>query len=453
MDLARLFGASAFRSALYGAGVLCIVFLAGGWLAFHTVRVTFTDDLKRQIDGWHAQLAASFGAGGTEALVADAQLVSAPVAARQQVLALYDASGVLMAGNIDPGPLPLGWHEIKAPDIDRAVGFPAAIMKSVPVGHLTLVLGRSLEARQRVLASLVLSLAGLGTLIAIAMIGIGLVLGLRTARKIDTFVATFERVARGDLSARLPVSSGHDSLDTMARQINRQLERLELLITVARATSSALAHELRTPLARAMLAVERAAATTDNAETSEALAAAEEDLAALAATFDAILRVVRIGASQPGDGEAIDPRALVADMAETFSTVAEERGMRLEAQVPASLPSIRGDPPMLRQMLANLIRNALTHCPAGTGITVAAATDGAGNVVLSVADDGPGIARHDRERALAAFGRLDRDGATPGSGLGLALVRAVAWHHGATLTLADNEPGLRAEVVFPASGA
>jgi signal transduction histidine kinase len=135
----------------------------------------------------------------------------------------------------------------------------------------------------------------------------------------------------------------------------------------------------------------------------------------------------------------VDLSALVTTLAEAYAVVAEEAGKRLEVQVVPD-QRLHGDAALLRQMLSNLMDNALTHGGQRLRVTLHPGP------VLDVADDGPGIPAEEYARVLRRFYRLDRSRGTPGSGLGLALVAAVAKLHGTTPTLSDAAPGLRVTV-------
>ena len=135
------------------------------------------------------------------------------------------------------------------------------------------------------------------------------------------------------------------------------------------------------------------------------------------------------------------------EMVEVYGAVAEDTGQTIAASVQPGI-AVQGDGNLLTQMLANLVENALCHTPAGTGVCVSVAA-AAGAPRLTVADTGPGIPAAERDKVFRRFYRLERSRTTAGSGLGLTLVAAVADLHGATVTLADNVPGLCVTVAFP----
>jgi signal transduction histidine kinase len=174
------------------------------------------------------------------------------------------------------------------------------------------------------------------------------------------------------------------------------------------------------------------------------------ELDAILETFSALLRISQIeaGARRAAFSD-VSLGQILSTVSEAYAPVAEDRSQRLEAVIDRTL-SIHGDRDLLTQMVANLIENAIRHCPAGAGITVGLRQE-AGTPILCVADTGPGIPAPEREKVFRRFYRLEASRTTSGSGLGLALVKAVADLHGAPVELSDNHPGLRVTVRFPAA--
>jgi signal transduction histidine kinase len=166
-------------------------------------------------------------------------------------------------------------------------------------------------------------------------------------------------------------------------------------------------------------------------------------------TFEALLRITQIEAgARRAHFSDVDLAAILADVADIYEPVAEEEGDRLEAAVDAEGPVVmHGDRELLTQLFANLIENAIRHCPRGTRIRVELVRRGDGHVAV-VADDGPGIPHDECANVFRRLYRLERARSTPGSGLGLSLVMAIAELHGAGVVLVDNAPGLRVEVAF-----
>jgi len=227
------------------------------------------------------------------------------------------------------------------------------------------------------------------------------------------------------------------------------LERIGRLMDGVRQVSNAIAHDLRTPITRARVRLEEAAA---HAGTLEDLRAAVErataDLDGIVAVFQALMRISEIEAGSRRSAFAeLDLGPLLADLAELYGVVAEEKGVALAVDVPAHMPAY-GDRELIQQAVANLLDNAVKFSPPGSTVQLRA-TQAAAGVEISVADQGPGIPPDDMKRATERFFRGETARSTPGAGLGLALVQAVAQLHGGVLRLDDAGPGLAAVLSFP----
>jgi signal transduction histidine kinase len=285
---------------------------------------------------------------------------------------------------------------------------------------------------------------GLGTL------GGALVRGAFRATVADVS-ATAAAIAAGDLSRRVRLAGTGDEFDLLAAAVNDMLDRILRLMDGVKQVSNAIAHDLRTPIARARTRLEDAAI---HAKTPEELHAAIEraqaDLDGVVGVFHAILRIAEIEAGARRSAfDTFDISALIADMAELYAAPAEDAGLRLDTSIQYQL-SLHGDRDMIQQAVANLLDNAIKFSPDGAAVELTLAAD-KGGLRIEVADRGPGIPEADRGRATERFFRGEQARSTPGSGLGLALVQAVATLHGGTLALADNAPGLRATLTIPAA--
>jgi signal transduction histidine kinase len=153
-----------------------------------------------------------------------------------------------------------------------------------------------------------------------------------------------------------------------------------------------------------------------------------------------------------------DAAEIANDIGELYEPLADEKGITLKVDAPQPAP-VKGNRELISQAMANLVDNAIKYAaPTGTPegeppaqIVVQAVVDGE-RVLLTVADNGPGIPEADRQRALERFVRLEQSRSQPGSGLGLSLAAAVARLHGGELTLADNNPGLKSIIALPRGG-
>jgi len=269
---------------------------------------------------------------------------------------------------------------------------------------------------------------------------LALVLGFWVARRLERRLAGVSTAARavmaGDLTRRLPESGTGDEFDRLAATINAMLGRIEALVAEVRQVTDDVAHDLRSPLSRLRQRLEAALAQARAPEADTAvLEGAIAELDQILATFAALLRIARTEAGAGREGFApVDLSSLVAGVAEVYVPVVEEAGRALRVEV-APGQGLPGSAALLRQALANLLDNALGH---GAGTITVTLRPGP---VLTVADEGPGIPPEEREHVLRRFYRLDRSRNTPGTGLGLALVAAVARLHGGSVRLGEGEGG------------
>jgi signal transduction histidine kinase len=230
------------------------------------------------------------------------------------------------------------------------------------------------------------------------------------------------------------------------------LDRIGRLMEGVRQVSNAIAHDLRTPIARARTRLEDASLHAETpADLHAAIERATADLDGIVAVFQALLRIAEIEAgSRRAAFARVDLTPPLAGVAELYEAVAEARGVTLVANLPDHTP-IFGDAALVQQAVANLVDNAVKFSPDGGTATLSVLVR-TGGVEIEVTDHGPGIAADERQKATQRFYRGEAARHTPGSGLGLALVQAVAQLHGGTLRLEDAGPGLRAVLVLPQSG-
>jgi len=180
-----------------------------------------------------------------------------------------------------------------------------------------------------------------------------------------------------------------------------------------------------------------------SADLHAAIDRATIDLDGIVTVFQALLRIAEIEAgSRRASFRRVDIVTAVEGVADLYGAVAEEKGVTLAVTHPKRL-EINGDAALIQQAVANLVDNAVKFSPENGTVRLAAALDGR-RIRLTVTDQGPGIPEEDRSRATERFYRGDTARGTPGSGLGLALVQAVAFLHGGVLRLEDARPGLRA---------
>ncbi len=285
-----------------------------------------------------------------------------------------------------------------------------------------------------------------GTFI-LAAVG-GLLFSVQFLRRIDAITRTCNSIMTGRFDDRIALRGSNDELDRLARVINSMLDRISTLLDNLRQVSSDVAHDLRTPLTHLRQRLEEArVSATGVAEYSSAVTRAIDDTDEILSIFTALLRISQIeSGSRLRSFEKFSLGDLLTKVHETFSPVAEDHGKRLRLSIQSD-PSVRGDTELLLQMFSNLIENAIRHTPSDTEIVLGLAQSGQ-TAIASVSDNGPGIAVEEREKVLRRFYRVAASRSTPGNGLGLALVAAIASLHHSRVELLDNHPGLRINIAF-----
>jgi len=371
------------------------------------------------------------------------------------IFELVDDKGQHVAGNVSDIEPSLTWLKLERADIplDSDRGEPDDQFFAIwqPVSNGRLLVGSSNRELRRT-QTFLFEVLGIG-LIATTLLGglCGAWIAASTRHRIDAFATTLSAVAEGQITARVPMSGSGDDIDHVGAQVNRMLDHLQKLIENVNQSSSDIAHDLKKPVGRLRQRLDLARWTAKSA--SDFRAALEEalgDLDAMIETFDALLRITQIEAgARKARFANVDLRSVLDDVADIYGAVAEDAGDQLLWMNATHAPAVvRGDRELLLQLFANLIENAIRHCPAGTRISIALAEDADG-FRAEVADDGPGIPEDEREKVFRRLYRLERARSTPGSGLGLTLVAAVAELHDAKIALSDKEPGLGVTIVFP----
>ncbi len=366
---------------------------------------------------------------------------------RATVYRLLDPTGATLASNIGDAATPDGWSTVPAARLTIAADHSYRLFTG-KVGHYSLTVGLS-NADQDVLQADVLASFGWAALAALlAALAVGTALAVRVQARMTVTEATAARIAQGDLSARLPITGKGDDLDRVSQAVNAALERLASVVEASQQVSSDIAHDLRTPLNRLRINLLEAAQKLASGENPEDdLTAALAQGETIDQTFTALLRIAQIEAGARREKFApVDLAALVADVADVYANVAEDAGSSLAWETHGPM-WVMGDRELLTQTFANLIENAIRHCPPGTAIALAVQAEGE-HVTASISDTGPGIPVAERDKVLRRLYRLEKSRTTEGTGLGLALVKAVTDLHGAKLILTDAAPGLRVIMQF-----
>jgi signal transduction histidine kinase len=294
-----------------------------------------------------------------------------------------------------------------------------------------------------------------GAVAVLAIVGVmgGLLIRRMLMLRIQGIQETVAAIMQGRLGHRLETSRSGDELDTLSQTINGMLEQIEHLINGVRNVSNSIAHDLRTPLAELRSRLEELSLTRPApGETFAEIDAALADVDRVIAIFNALLRLAQIDSGMRRSGfVTLDAAKVAADAVEFYLPAAELKGVSLTYSGNGPAPT-SGDPVLLAQAVNNLIDNALKYVPPGGTVSVNAHRGEGDAVEIAVADNGPGVADSEKPRLVERFYRGDASRGTPGVGLGLSVVDAVAKLHGGFLKLADNHPGLRARLIVMASG-
>lgn len=447
----RLLRSTPFRLALTFAFLFLLAFILSGAIIYQLMSAELARQLDRSIRETYSLIAATYAESDEKDLVAAVRDHARFSQDSDQIFSLTDRRGNRLAGDFTASGLPAGFSNFAAtlPGVPPGTEYRAYAGK---VGGNNLTVAFSLSETED-LETIVLMSFGWATLFitGLAVAG-GTVLASRVQRRLDAIAATMVDVSHGRLGARIPLIGNGDDIDAVSGQVNAALDRLSALVDGMREVSANIAHDLKTPLNRLQMILESAADKTETGEdVSGELTDARAESLQINETFDALLRIAQIEAgARKARFVDLDIGHVVETIGEVYADVAEDDGKSLSAKlVPDTKWFIHGDRDLLMQMLANLVENALRHCPPATAIELSV-TGQADRVVVHVRDDGPGIPAEEREKVFRRLYRLDSSRTTPGSGLGLSLVKAVADLHGATIVLADRKPGLEVSVGFPA---
>jgi signal transduction histidine kinase len=293
---------------------------------------------------------------------------------------------------------------------------------------------------------------GLAAAVAVLCVS-GALVGIITRRalmsRVHSIRQTVSAIIHGDLKHRLPTHLSDDELNTLSLTINGMLEQIELLVHGVRNVSNSIAHDLRTPLAELRSRLEELSLIRPSTEETYAeIDGAVADVDRVIRIFDALLRLAEIDAGLRRSGfVSLDISDLAVNAVEFYEPAAELKNIDLKVRTNGPL-MVMGDPVLLAQGVSNLLDNALKYAPPYGAIEVGVQKTADGTVEISVSDNGPGIADTEKSKVMQRFYRGDASRGTPGVGLGLSLVQAIAKLHGAHVELHDNAPGLRAVITM-----
>ena len=406
-----------------------------------------------------------YAAGGSPAL--KSAMIERTAIDQPYLYLLLDKDGRRIWGTIPNSPVGqsdernLVWTHFqvdqRAPGGQRKEHLARGERERLPGGEILFV-GADVDDTAAYVLKIVHALWGAGVLVIVLGLAGGVIVSRNVNRTIAGLNAVVAAVRNGELDARAEVAGKGDELNDLAGGLNDMLDRLQRSIESLRHAGDAIAHDLRSPLARLRSRLEVAMIEIEagKGDPQGALAQALEDAEGVLRTFTTVLSISRLQAAGAAPDQTVfDPSGLAAGVAELYGPACEDHGLDFQTELSGGL-SLRGDREFLAQALANILDNAVKYTPRGGALMLRVRRRSSGEIEFSVTDTGPGVPEGDRERVVERFVRLENSRNQPGAGLGLSLVAAVAVAHGGRVELNEGPgrfggmgPGLRVAVILP----
>jgi signal transduction histidine kinase len=419
--------------------------LPGYVLVYHQADKLMLSSFARPLESRKDNLLRHYAKGGAQELEKAVRSKTKHGPSDDSALMLVAPDGHRISGNVTTWPAglkaPMDWSPIILHRDGARQDEPfLAFTTQFPTGE-RLLLGGLLDGQATMQRTLLLALvAAFALALPIGLLGSALIIR-RMNRMVEIIAVAGRHVADGNLSRRLETDGSSDPLNRLRESLNAMMARIEALVEELRLLTDALAHDIRSPLMRISAHVQRATRKVPGADTRASFDAIAREVAGLLQLLESALEIGRaeagIGREDFAPFNAVE---VLEDLCEMYQPSAADKGVTIECS-PSPPVQLLGDRGLIARALANLVDNALKYGADGRQIELAVFAE-ADDVALIVADRGKGIPAERRWEALQKFGRLDGARAGEGSGLGLALVNAVATLHGGSLTLQDNRPGL-----------
>jgi len=371
-----------------------------------------------------------------------------------QYAGLFGADGRKIAGNLERFPPELTMNDsVQSVSVERTL--PAgrethairAIARHMPNGD-ALVIGREVD-ETREISHVVAQALALGLLPALCLCLLaGAWLSMRAQKRVEEVNQRVQRIIAGDLRERLPHRDVDEPFSRLTVIVNGMLDEMEAMIHALAGVGNDIAHDLRTPLTRARLTLERGRTNATTLEqlqmvVDKAIANIDQSLAIITA----LLRLAEIENSRRSAAfGTVSLHEMLREVCDIYEPIAENKSINLRVEVRQRL-SVRGDRDLLFEAVANLVDNAIKFTPEGGRVDIDLIR-GDDETIVRVSDTGPGINDKEREGVLRRFYRSDKIRSTPGVGLGLNLVAAIVKLHGFRLAIHPG-PGGRLEVICP----
>lgn len=438
---------AAYRIALLNFAAWAVWLAILGLVIFAAMHIAFTRQLDSMLADEAGTLVEEYRSGGTQELGESIAERESARSSSPMLYAVFARDGRRLHGSLRTARPPLGIHDIKVADSGESVDRLRVLALDLS-SRERLVVAAEREWTERVDRTII-AVFGVGFLIA-CVLGLGgaAILGGYLRGRMQSITGTADAIIQGDIRKRMPVSARHDEFDQMAATLNRMLDRIEGLVDNLRQVSSDIAHDLRTPLASLRTQLEQGLISSRGGVDAPVLEDAIRRVDEVLSLFAAILRIAEVEGGQTRRFfELVDLGTLTTELAESYAPAFEDAGLSLLWSIQPGV-TVEGDRELLAQAVINLLDNAQRHTPAGTVVRLTLVAAGR-HARIQVADNGPGVPSADLHRITRRFARLERSRSTPGHGLGLSLVSAVAALHRGRLLLQQLEPGLSATIELP----
>jgi signal transduction histidine kinase len=371
-----------------------------------------------------------------------------------QYAGLFAADGRRITGNLEQFPPELKMNDsvqslsvVRTLPAGREIRVIRAIARRMSNGD-ALAIGREVD-ETREISHVVGQALALGLLPAFCLCLLaGAWLSMRAQERVEEVNQRVQRIIAGDLRERLPRRDVDEPFSNLATIVNGMLDEMETMIHALAGVGNDIAHDLRTPLTRARLALERG---RTNATTMEQLqATADKAVANIDQSLTIITALLRLAAIENSRRSAafgdVPLHEMLREVCDIYEPIAENKNINLRVDVGHRL-SVRGDRDLLLEAVANLVDNAIKFTPEGGKVDIELLRR-EGETIVRVTDTGPGIGEQEREAVLRRFYRSDKIRSTPGVGLGLNLVAAIVKLHGFRLMIHSGQGG-RLEIICP----
>lgn len=263
------------------------------------------------------------------------------------------------------------------------------------------------------------------------------------------FNLAYAKIKSGNLSYRIKTKNSNDQFENLSKNFNSMMNWVEALLNTIKDTTNSIAHDLRTPLSRHRIGLETIIKKHNlDEKTSEDIRRSISEVDNIIKMFSSILVISKAeGKSGIEHFKKLEINEILENLIEFFEPLAEEKNIHLNLSLTPEKLYVNGDKQLLTQGVFNLIDNAIKYNKKHSIVTVTLRKE-KNNIIISVADNGEGVAEENLEKIKEKFFRIDKSRTTTGTGLGLSLVDAVAKLHNGRLLISNNNPGLKAEIIL-----